>query len=394
MQKTFEYQKYDQYFAQVAGGMEQVAEEELLELGARDTRVVYRGVRFGADRETLYRINYMARTPTRVLARLVTFSCHSAKYLKKTVGAIPWDEVLDLEHTFAVNASVSGSTIDHSLYAALCVKDGIADYFNAACGKRPNVDTDNPDIRIHLHLHNNRAAVSLDTSGYALHKRGYRRAAVYAPMQETLAAALVRLSKWDGTTPLWDCMCGSGTILCEALMKYCRIPAQYLHERFGFFALPDFDQSLWEKVRKEGRTGIRALPKGLIRGSDKSGKAIAAARENLAALPYGENVALTVRQFQESENFENGTIITNPPYGVRLGDRKSVMQLYRQLGDYIKKQCLGTTAFILVGDKTMTKSIGLKPSRKVPLKNGDLESELVRIESFRIPFRPRKSPEA
>ncbi len=383
----FEYQKYNQYFAQVAGQMEQLCEDELRDLGATNTRTVYRGVRFSADRGTLYRINYQSRLTTRVLARLLTFSCHSAKYLKKTVGNIPWEEFLDLEKTFAVNASVSGSKIDHSLYAALCVKDGIADYFNARFGKRPNVDTENPDVRIHLHLQKNRAAVSLDTSGYALHKRGYRKATVVAPVQETLAAALIRLSGWDGQTPLWDCMCGSGTILCEALMSYCRIPAQYFHSRFGFQHLPDFDPEIWNQEKQTADSQIRSAPLGLLRGSDKSGKTIAAARENLTVLPGGDNVELSVGQFQEKPSFENGTIITNPPYGIRLGDRKSTIGLYKQLGDFIKKKCLGTTAYVLVGDRTLSKSIGLKPSRRWPLRNGDLDSELVRIESYRIPFR-------
>jgi len=201
-------------------------------------------------------------------------------------------------------------------------------------------------------------------------------------MQETLAAAIIRLSEWDGQNPLWDCMCGSGTILCEALMHYCRIPAQKLRTNFGFFYLPDFDKNLWEKVRAECDAKIRPLPKGLISGSDKSQRVIETAKENLSRLPFSDSVQIAGHPFQHVKQFENGTLITNPPYGIRMGDYEEVKKLYTELGDFIKQKCKGSTAFIYTGDPTLRKSIGLKTSRRIPLVNGKLEGVLVRIDSY------------
>ena len=166
----------------------------------------------------------------------------------KLAKQIKWDKMFSLDQTFAITSTVSKSTINNSLYASQVLKDGIADYFRAKFGKRPNVETVNPDVRFNLFIEKDNAVLSLDTSGESLHKRGYRLLAGEAPMQETLAAAIIRLSKWDGEKPLLDCMCGSGTILCEALMHYCRIPAQKLRKKFGFFHLPDFDRICLGKI--------------------------------------------------------------------------------------------------------------------------------------------------
>ena len=255
----FEYQKNSVFFAQVTGKMEEMGEQELLELGSKNTRKVYRGIYFEAGHPELYRINYNSRLLSRVLAPLTTFYCDNPNVLLKAAADIKWEEIFTLDKTFAITASVAMSKIDNSLYAAMRLKDGIADYFTAKFGKRPNVDTTNPDVRINLHIEKNDAVISLDTSGESLHKRGYRLLAGEAPMQETLAAAIIKISKWDGEKPLLDCMCGSGTILAEALMHYCRIPAQYLRKKFGFVNLPDFDLKIWNEIQKEADDKIRPL---------------------------------------------------------------------------------------------------------------------------------------
>jgi putative N6-adenine-specific DNA methylase len=388
----FEYQKYGRFFAQVAGKMESLCEEELRELGARNTRAVYRGVSFEADHAALYRINYMSRLTTRVLAPLLTFSCHSTRYLKKTAASIAWEQLLSLDRTFAITASVSNSGITHSRYAALCLKDGIADYFTAKYGKRPNVDIKNPDVRFNLHIDRNKAVVSLDVSGESLHKRGYRLVPGEAPMPETLAAALIRLSGWNGERPLWDCMCGSGTILCEALMHYCRLPAQHLRKTFGFCNLPDFDRKLWGEIRTELAKAVRPLPKGLLSGSDRSKKALAVARRNLSHLPFNESIRLSCAPFSEAPHEDNTIIVCNPPYGIRLGARGEVAELYRAFGDFLKKKCCGTSAYIYIGDTSLRTAFGLKPSWRVPLANGKIEGEMLRIDSYRIAFRKRAAP--
>ncbi|MBN1541704.1 class I SAM-dependent RNA methyltransferase, partial [candidate division KSB1 bacterium] len=192
----FEYRKNNRFFAQIAGGMEEMGAEELQELGATETATAYRGLYFSADRAGLYRINYLTRLCTRILAPLAAFSCHSSKYLYRRAREIDWTEFLTADQTFAVFATTVNSSIRHSLYAALTLKDAVVDSFRQAVGSRPNVDTLNPHVWFNLHIENNRAVISLDTSGGSLHRRGYRKSTGEAPMQETLAAAIVRLSEW------------------------------------------------------------------------------------------------------------------------------------------------------------------------------------------------------
>jgi putative N6-adenine-specific DNA methylase len=362
--------------------MEGLCEQELIELGAKNTRAAYRGIYFEADTLTIYRINYTARTITRILAPLKSFHCKNANAIMKFAERIQWDKFFSVNQTFAITSSVSNSSITNSLYASQVLKDGIADFFRAKFGKRPNVETVNPDIRFNLFIEKDNAILSLDTSGESLHKRGYRLLAGEAPMQETLAAAIIRLSNWDGEKPLMDCMCGSGTILCEALMHYCRIPAQKLRKKFGFFHLPDFNKSVWEKFKNEADSTIRPLPKGIIAGSDISQTAVKVAKENLSRLPYSESVTLSAHPFQHIKQFENGVLLTNPPYGIRLGERKEVENLYKELGDFLKTKCKGTSAFIYTGEPELRKYIGLKTSGRIPLNNGKLEGVLLQIDSY------------
>ena len=378
----YEYQKNNTFFAQAPGMMEEICEQELIELGAKNTKTSYRGIYFEADQTTLYRINYAARTISRVLAPLKNFYCRDAKAIMKEAESVEWEKIFSVDQTFSITSSVNKSTINNSLYASQVLKDGIADYFRLKFKKRPNVDTVTPDVRFNLFIEKDKAILSLDTSGESLHKRGYRLLAGEAPMQETLAAAIIRLSKWDGEKPLLDCMCGSGTILCEALMHYCRIPAQKLRKNFGFYYLPDFNKEIWDKLKQEYEQKIRPLPKGLINGSDKSQVTLKVANDNLSRLPYSDAITLSAHPFQHIKQFENGILITNPPYGIRLGKRDEVEELYKELGDFLKTKCKGTTAFIYTGDPTLRKNIGLKTSKRIPLVNGKLEGVLVQIDSY------------
>lgn len=385
----YDYQKSRRFFAQAPGKMEQLCEQELRELGAVNTEPTYRGVYFEADSAALYRINYEARMVSRVLAPLFAFRCPDPATLTATARSAAWEEFFSVEHTFAITASATKSVFTNSLYAAQCLKDGIADRFrDVARGRRPSVETVNPDVRINLHIEGDRAVVSLDTSGESLHKRGYRLLAGEAPMQETLAAAIIRLTEWDGERPLWDCMCGSGTLVCEALMRYCRVPAQILRKNFGFFWLPDFDASVWKQVKEEADARMRPLPRGLINASDISPEAVSVTRQNLSRLPHGNAVELRRQPFQRVAAFEGGVLLANPPYGIRMGKLEEVRKLYTDMGDFLKQRCQGTTAWIYTGDPELRKSIGLKTSRRIPLVNGKLEGVLVRIDLYEGSKKP------
>lgn len=378
----YQYQETGRYFAQVAGGLEDEGAKELAELGATNVETAYRGVYFDADAPTLYGINYRTRLATRVLAPLVTFDCHSTRYLYRTVQQFDWTTFLGLEQTFAVFANVSNSKIRHSKYAALTVKDAIVDQFRDRTGERPSIDTRDPDLWINLYLQANRAVLSIDTSGGSLHRRGYREASVEAPMQETVAAAVIRLSGWDGATPLYDPMCGSGTLLAEALMHAARIPAGYHRDGFGFARLPDFDADAWRRVKQAADDAVRPVPEGLIAGSDQDADALAAARANLDALPHGDRVPLRRADFRQLDGLPNTTIVVNPPYGLRLGRKADVQALYRDFGDFLKQRCTGSTAYLYAGKRELLKSVGLRPSWKQPLTSGALDGRLAKYEMY------------
>jgi putative N6-adenine-specific DNA methylase len=384
MEDRYEYQESGVFFAQTQRLIEPVAREELEELGASQCKEGYCGVYFKAAPALLYKIIYCTRTVNRVLAPLIRFPCKSEEVLYRVALKIPWFDFFILDKTFAVHANVSDSYIKHSRFAGLRLKDAIADRFRQKYGKRPDVDPQEADILFNLNIRENQAVISLDLSGGSLHRRGYRTASVIAPMQETLAAAVLRLSGWQGQKPLIDPMCGSGTILAEALMKYCQIPAGIMRNTFGFFYLPDFEARVWNRIKQDCDEKIRPCPAGLIKGFDIDRQAVKAAQKNLKRIPGGLQIPIQQNKFQDLSKIEDHCIITNPPYGVRMspGEREELQLLYKQLGDFLKQQCKGSVAYILCGDNQLTKHIGLKIARRIPIYNGPIESRLVKIEIF------------
>ncbi len=378
----FAYQEDGRFFAQAARGLEPLAKIELEELGVRNVEVSGAGLYFNADAAGLYRVNYRSRLVSRVLAPLAAFSCFSEQALYDAARAIEWEKILAPEQTFAVFAHVGESRISHSHYAALRLKDAVADRFRERYDRRPDVDTEHPDAWIHLAVRNDRALVSLDTSGGSLHRRGYRQQSVAAPLQETLAAAMVRLSGWQGERPLVDPFCGSGTILAEAFMHYCRVPSAFKRKKFGFESLPDFDPRTWDEVRREGEAMTREMPEGLIRGSDLERQSVAAARANLREIPGTRGVAVERKDFRELAEIPGATIVCNPPYGVRVGEALGAQLLFKELGDFLKQRCPGSTAYVLCGNLELVSAIGLKPTRRFVLFNGPIECRLLKIEIY------------
>ena len=379
---AYKYQRDSRYFVQIAEGLIEAGAEELAELGAEDIASEFRGIHFRADKSILYRINYLTRLASRCLAPLISFNCHDTDTLYKKAKQIRWEDFFAEGSTFAVMGTVSDSNISHSKYASLRLKDAVADYFREKTGKRPDVSVRNPDILLNLHIRHDKAEISLDTSGGALHRRGYREETVLAPMQETVAAAIIRFTEWNGSVPLYDPMCGSGTLLCEALMRYCNIPSGIFRNKFGFEFLPDFDGSIWKQVKKEADTRIRELPQGLIAGSDLSEEAVDATRINIMGINYGKNVRVEKADFRELPAIEGRVIVTNPPYGIRMGRDENLEAFYKDFGDFLKQKCKGSTAYIYFGERRYIKKIGLKASWKKPIKAGGLDGRLVKYEMY------------
>jgi len=376
------YEKESQYFAQVSESIKDLAVKELKTLGAYDLTPVFRGIWFKATQKDFYRINYFSRLVSRILAPLISFECHDKDDLYKAAKKIRWEEFLTPKDTFSIAANVSESEITHSNFAGLRVKDAIADYFRDRANKRPNVDAKDPYIIVNLHIHRNLATLTIDASGGPLHKRGYREESVAAPMQETVAAAIIHLSEWDGQVPLYDPMCGSGTLLCEALMKYCRIPAQIFRTQFGFERLPDFDANLWDQVKKEALENFKALKPGMISGSDVSEQSVNAVKTNIMGLHFGSEITIEQKDFKDIQSIENSVIITNPPYGIRIGKDQNLNKFYESFGLFLKNKCRKSTAFVYFGEPKYIKKVLLSPSWKRPLKIGGLDGKLVKYELY------------
>lgn len=384
-----QYQKTRRFFAQIAGSIEHVAIEELRRLGAEVQREVPRGAYFTCDNPTLYRIIYTARLTQRVLAPIISLDCHSEKYLyDQARNNIDWPAIFTLDESFCILSNVSDSNIHHSLYAGQVLKDAICDRFRDQTGARPNFAQRNADVTFSLHIAKNHAVISLDVAGKSMHKRGYRDTGGAAPLQETLAAALLVHTKWNGDRPLTDIMCGSGVILAEALMLAANIPAGYLRGDTGLTHMPDYDADVWNHVRETENARMIAPAPGLICGSDINAYQIKAARGNLNQLPFGKQVALKVSRFQDLPALPNRFIVTNPPYGVRMGEKETVARLYMELGDFLRRACPDSEAYILCGDEQLSKALHLRATWKKKLKNGDLDTLLVKTVNKRKPERP------
>ncbi len=367
------YQEDPRYFAQVGGGVEDAAAVELAQLGARDIEPAVRGVFFRADPHALYGVVYASPLVQRVIAPLAQFRCHTPDYLYRRTREIDWREFLRPGQTFAVFANVSQSKLQDSRFAALRVKDAVCDRLREDTGSRPDIDTEDPDLWISLHAAHDQVTLGVDLAGGSLHKRGYRKQTVAAPMQETVAAAILAMADWNGERPLHDPMCGSGTLLAEALLRATGTPASTLRRRFGFMQLPDFDIVAWKQVKKGLDSRRRPLPAGLITGGDIDPKAVSAARANLDRLPGGQQVAVTRRDFREVEGLRDTVIVVNPPYGLRMGRDENLGSFYKELGDWLKFRCAGCEAYVYFGKRELLKLIGLRPAWKRGLRNGGLD---------------------
>ncbi|GAB4326254.1 MAG: THUMP domain-containing protein [Bacteroidales bacterium] len=361
-----------QYIAKTLTGLEPALAGELEAIGAGNIKPVTRGVIFSGDLEIMYRANYCCRSAIRIIRQIARFKASNPQQLYDGVRTINWQELFSLQQTFAVKADVFSSAITHSKYAALKTKDAIADQFRDALGRRPNVNTQNPDLLIQVRIHRNECTLSIDSSGESLHKRGYRVANGPAPLSEVLAAGMILLSDWDRQSHFIDPMCGSGTLPIEAALIAYNIPPGYFREEFGFEKWNDFDKQLWEKVKNEANAKIKETVPFKIIGSDWSGRIMSVARENRTSAGLDEKIELKTGFFEDMvPPPAPGVVITNPPYGERIKP-DDIRKLYRMIGDTLKQKFQGYSAWILSGHPDALKMTGLHASPKYDLMNGPI----------------------
>ena len=363
-------------------GLEGVLADELKKLGAKEVKENVRSVSFRGDKGFLYKANIALRTAVRILKPIKTCKVLDEEDLYEAIQKIKWEKYLDAEGTFAIGAVVNSRNFtSNSHYISLKSKDAIADYFRHKYHKRPNVDLKYPDVKIHIHIQKEWLTISLDSSGDSLHKRGYRTSTNIAPINEVLAAGMVLLSGYRGDENFIDPMCGSGTILIEAAMIANNIPANINRKHFAFENWKDYDEDLYFVIQDSLLNKIRSSHFKMM-GFDKAPSAVKKAKQNIISANLEEFIGVHHVNFFNSkkEVFGNTTILFNPPYGERLNI--DTAEFYRKIGDTLKHNYSGSTAWLITSDVQALKNVGLRTSRRIALKNGDLDCKFVKYELY------------
>lgn len=376
-------------------GLEEVLAKELIELGANDVQLERRAVSFRGDKALLYRANLCLRTASRILVPIVEATLTPKKkniapedLLYEAVKRVEWSRYMSVENTFAIDATVYSDTFRNSRFVTYRVKDAIADYWMEHADKRPSVAVEAPDILINVHIAKEHLTLSLDSSGESLHKRGYRVANTEAPINEALAAGMLLMAGWKGQSDFYDPMCGSGTLLIEAALIARNIAPGVFRQAFAFEKWPDFDAELWSDIYNDDSQEHEFTHK--IYGSDASFYAIQQAAKNIKSAGVQKDVELKqirmeeikISNLQSSISNPSPLVMLNPPYGERLKSSKEMEDLYSAIGSTLKHQFAGATAWIISSNDAAMKCIGLKPSRKVRLLNGELDCQFNRYDLF------------
>ena len=369
MSETFEM------VAKTFQGLEGVLSDELVALGAQDVKQGRRMVSFKGDKELMYRANFSLRTALRVLKPIYKFTSTSADDLYEQVKCFDWSNIMSEDNTFSIDCTVYSDTFRHSRFVTYRVKDGIADYFMERSGKRPSIRLNAPDYQFNVHISGNEVTISLDSSGEPLYKRGWRVAQTDAPINEVLAAGIIKLSGWDGESNFVDPMCGSGTFLIEAALIAANINPGVYRQEYAFQKWPDYDADLFDEIYNDD-SGEREFTHKIY-GYDILGKAVAATNANVKNAGLTQYIEVERKPLEEQETApEKGVLISNPPYGERLTSDE-LPQLYATLGTKLKKVFLGYDCWLIVGsNKELIDNLGLKASLHYPLLNGDIECEL------------------
>jgi 23S rRNA (guanine2445-N2)-methyltransferase len=368
--------------AKTSFGLEDVLIEELKQLGVTNFEKGIRAVTFHGNKEMLYKANLWLRTANRLLTPFREFTIKSDADLYDKIKAIEWESIFDIDQSLAIDSAVFSPLFNHTKYAAFKAKDAIVDRFRDKFGKRPNVDTTNPDIRINIHIgQNNKCTVSLDSSGDPLFKRGYRDSRSMAPIKEDLAAGMVLLSDWDKNSNFIDLFCGSGTLLIEAAMIACNIPPNINRGIFGFMNWKTFNEELFNQVVDEALDAEIDFEYKII-GIDNDARVMGMSRANIEAAGLTNKIELHKKEFNEFEAPQyKGIIVCNPPYGERIGE--NVDELYTAFGDNLKTQYDGWNAWMISSNMGALKKVGLRPSRKIKLFNGSLECRFMKYEMYK-----------
>lgn len=362
-------------------GFEEVLAKELRNLGAVNVVPGVRSVSFEGDTGFMYKANLCLRTAVKIIKPIASFRIRDENELYKGVYAMDWKAYLSADDTLAVDATVHSEQFTHALYVAQKTKDAIVDKIRDESGQRPDVDLKSPDLRINIHIQKDHCNVSLDSSGASLHHRGYKTATNIAPINEVLAAGLLLLSGWDGQCDFLDPMCGSGTILIEAAMIACNIPANINRKGFAFEKWPDFDESLYQKILDSCLNKTREFHFKIM-GYDKAPSAVQKAQDNVANANLSEYIKIERQNFFLSKKYTEKHLhmVFNPPYGERLNIEME--DFYANIGNTLKRQYPGTDAWFITSNLEALKHVGLRPSRKIKLYNSHLESKLVKYAIY------------
>lgn len=362
-------------------GLEEVLAEEAKKLNLTNIEPITRGITCEGNWAQLYKCNYLLRTAIRVLVPLAEFTIKTQEEYYDALRTINWGEYFtNHKTTFAIGATVFSEIFTNSQFATYRCKDAIVDQLMDRNGYRPNVNLDNPHLVFQVHLSGEKLTVLIDSSGKSLHLRNYKERAYKAPLNEVMAAGIIKLSEWDGKKTFYDPMCGSGTFTTEALMMAANIPAGQHIERFSFQNWPDYHPAIWESVKESAQAYIKQ-PECDFHASDFNGFAVRDLKKNLQKLKFRDHINISKADFLESKGDPGSAVFLNPPYDKRIKIR-SVTDFYRQIADKLKNDWQGSEAWVISGNAQAMKNFGLKSTRKFTLDNGGITSKLYKFELY------------
>lgn len=378
-------------FAVTARGLEPTTQYELEAIGAQKTEAGSGGVHFEGDLETVYRSNLWLRTASRVLVSIRSFTAQNNMMLYDQVRRVHWEDYLSLRTSFCIDSVFSGqkgmrpTRFQNSVFTSQKIKDAIVDRLREKLGGRPNVNTENPDVRIHAYFADGKCTLSLDSSGHSLHERGYRSMQGPAPLKENLAAGIVLLSGWKGDVPLVDPMCGTGTLIAEAAMIALNQAPGLDRNDFGFQRWLGYDAKLFDRLNAEAREKRKKKLETEIFALDQHPRAIEAAEHTIRnALGSKQPIYLKRRRFEDLEppTEKPGFLLMNPPYGERLANKEALAAFHKNMGDIFKQRMKGWEAWVFSGNLAILKQLGLRTSKRITLFNGPIECRLIQYKLF------------